>query len=181
MRQHILRLTCRTVNNGGIIAYPTESVYGLGCDPQNFFALTRIYAIKQRPNTKASILVAANIDQIIDWIIPPKNHWQHVIDSWPGPTTWIVQKSPSCPPWLGTKHAIAVRISANPTIQHICTTLQHPLISTSANISKHKPARTALMTRRIFGTQLDYIVPGKTGGSTNTSTIIDAETLKKIR
>lgn len=166
------------LRQGGVIAYPTEAVFGFGCDPFNIDAVTRLMELKQRPFQAGFILVAANWEQVepLTEPIPPAQQAQ-VIASWPGPVTWIFPCPPTVPTWLRGNHTgIALRISAHPIIQQLCLSFGGPIVSTSANVHGHPPARDFHTVQLLFENKVDFIVPGKVGSEQNPSRIRDAIT-----
>lgn len=173
----------RIVKAGGIIAYPTEAVFGLGCDPANPLAVSRLLAIKQRPPSKGLILVAANREQLDPWIQPlPTELEQRLTRSWPGPVTWLAPARDDCPTWLtGNHQTLAVRVSAHPRVRALCRRLGSALVSTSANVSSLRPARSVLEVQLRFARHIDYILPGELGGRARPSTIRDLLSGKTIR
>lgn len=183
MSQLRLRMAARTIHAGGIIAYPTEAVYGLGCDPNNAEALQRLLAIKQRPAHKGLILIAADFAQLAPFLQPLCAADQAILDAtWPGPCTWLVPALPSTPNWLRGRHdTLAVRVTAHHLAAALCQACGHALVSTSANISNRPPARTALAVRRQLGKQLDAVVAGATGGALNPTVIRDLRTQRQLR
>lgn len=174
---------CRCVNAGGIIAYPTEAVFGLGCHPGDPQAVARLLAIKRRPLSKGLILVAADRGQLDPWIQAlPARLEKRLQGSWPGPTTWLVPAAVDCPPWLtGVHRTLAVRVSAHPLVSALCQRLGHALVSTSANVSTLKPARSVLEVQLRFVNSIDYILTGTVGGRAQPTTIRDLESGKTIR
>jgi len=164
------------IQQGGILAYPTEAVYGLGCDPYNPDAVLRLLKLKQRSIDKGLILVAANYDQLDPFVMPLSNAIKRkVLASWPGPITWILPARPEVPHHLTGRHtSIAIRVSAHPVIKALCTKIDQALVSTSANISARPSARSALAVHAIFGQKIDYILPGKLSGTGKPSEIRDA-------
>lgn len=175
-----LRQAVRCLDAGGVIAYPTEAVFGLGCDPLNPQAVSRLLALKQRDVAKGLILIAADLAQLSPYIEPPTADIQARLDaSWPGPVTWLLKPRPHVPQWLtGAHHTIAVRVSAHPVANALCQTFGRALVSTSANPSHHPPARNSLTLRRYFHQQIDFIVPGKLGAQAKPTVIRDARTGK---
>lgn len=170
---------------GGVIAYPTEAVWGLGCDPLDNIAVARLLRIKQRAVDKGLILVAAHVQQLqglVDLRSLPPARLQVVQASWPGPHTWIVPVGPGAPAWIRGQHrGIAVRISAHPTVRALCESWGHALVSTSANLAGEPPAaRCEALDPRLLR-QLDGLVAGETGGATRPSTIADALTGEALR
>lgn len=181
--RQLIRRAARALQDGGIVAYPTEAVFGIGCDPQNHTAVRRLLSMKQRSSRHGLILVAANENQLADYLAPvARALTDRMRKTWPGPQTWIVPASPACPLWLSGEHgSIAVRVSAHPVVRALCESAQMAIVSTSANRSGHPPARSALACRMRFGAQLDVVVGGKTGGLAKPTTIRDVITGRVIR
>lgn len=172
------------LDQGGVIAYPTEAVYGLGCDPFNETAVLRLLDIKQRPLEKGLILIAAEPSQLHAFISPSVFvQYPEVTASWPGPNTWLLPCKPDTPLWLrGIHDTLAVRVTDHPLAAALCRAFGKPLVSTSANPNGYDPARTAAEVKAMFNDgQLDMIVEGETGGLVTVSTIRDARTGKQIR
>ncbi|KTD23051.1 L-threonylcarbamoyladenylate synthase [Legionella londiniensis] len=166
---------------GKIIAYPTEAVYGLGCDPFNEVAVNQLLALKKRPQEKGLILLISNWEQLsglIDDI--PSDKLAEVKKSWPGPVTWIFPKNKALPAWLtGSHNSIAIRMSAHQTAQELCK--DGPLISTSANLSGEPPARSHDELVEQFPQGIAGLVAGDLGGALNPSAIFDVLTGRKLR
>jgi L-threonylcarbamoyladenylate synthase len=178
-----LRRAVEVVRSGGVIAYPTESVYGLGCDPLEQDAVQRIFELKERDVAKGLILIASRIEQLLPYIddLPP-SVMQKLEASWPGPVTWVVPAAPAVPSWLsGGRATLAVRVTAHPVAAALCQALDMALISTSANRSGRSPARTALTVRTLFGGGVDEILPGAVGGLNKPTEIREALTGKVLR
>lgn len=182
MDQQHLQKAVRACEAGGVIAYPTEAVYGLGCLPMNENAVLRILELKGRSVEKGLIVVAEDIAQIhayVDFSQVPD--MQAIEDTWPGPYTWLVPAREETPKWLTGEHAtLAVRISENPVVRALCQELG-PIVSTSANPQSSEPARSSEQVRTYFSEQIDYIVPGNITGSLNPSEIRDAISGNVIR
>ncbi|MCW8919689.1 MAG: Sua5/YciO/YrdC/YwlC family protein [Gammaproteobacteria bacterium] len=160
---------------GGLIAYPTEAVYGLGCDPRNQQAVARLLHLKQRPWQKGMILIAASVEQLQPYIQPIDPRYQPQLDAtWPGPNTWLVPASESCPAWIcGTHTTVAVRVTAHPLVQALCTVFGGALVSTSANRAGRRPAKNALRVLRALGDEVDYCLHGELGGAARPTVIRD--------
>ncbi len=170
-------VAARTVREGGVIAYPTESCYGLGCDPFNKAAVARILQLKQRSQAKGLILVAddrSRFDSLLNW--PKQSVLQTIIDSWPGPVTWLIPTLKQAPNHLTGKHnTLAVRVSSHPLVQALCNACESALVSTSANPEGRVPAKTVSELTKYFGENaIDYILEGELGDDEQPSTIIDA-------
>lgn len=154
-----LRHAVRLLHAGGLIVYPTEAVYGIGCDPRNPQALRRLLALKHRDPRKGLILVAASEDQLAPFLHPQTRRAAYmtaVRESWPGPRTWVLPCADDISPLLrGAHDTLAVRVTAHPWVAALCRVFGGPLVSTSANIASRPPARGLLDVRRMFGVGLD--------------------------
>jgi len=163
---------------GSVIAYPTEAVWGLGCDPANETAVMKLLALKQRPVEKGMILVAADVTQLQGWVrldALAEDRRQAVLDSWPGAHTWIVPAGPLAPRWITGEHSgIAVRVSAHPQVRALCQAWGGPLVSTSANLAGEPPARSREELDPRLLRLLDGILDGQTGGLAQPTPIRDA-------
>jgi L-threonylcarbamoyladenylate synthase len=177
-----LREIVRRLRAGQIIAYPTEAVFGLGCDPCNATAVRRLLAIKRRPVSKGLILIAATLAQLEPFLEPLAAVFRARLEAtWPGPLTWLVPAR-QAPGWLrGTHATLAVRVTAHPLAAALCRTWGGPLVSTSANRSGRPPARSALAVRRRLGNRVDYIVPGAVGGARQPTEIHDLRSGQIVR
>lgn len=170
-----LRLAGRVVRDGGVIAYPTEGVYGLGCRPDDAAAVTRLLALKQRPVSAGLILIVADAGQLDGWIAPTRREADRLLAPAPSPVTWLVTAGELTPPWItGGRPKVAVRITAHPVAAALCRAAGMPLVSTSVNRRGKPPARTALGARVAFGRDLNLVVGGATGGAPGPSAIRDA-------
>lgn len=178
-----LREAARAIHGGGIIAYPTEAVYGLGCDPLDGAAVRRLLALKGRPAGKGLILIAADFDQLRPYVGQlEKPLMKQVLESWPGPNTWILPAARSLPGWLtGSHDSLAVRVTAHPVAAALCRRCNCPLVSTSANPSGHRPARTSLAVRRLFPSGVDLIVSGEVGSLSRPTPIRNAASGRLVR
>lgn len=178
-----IRQAVRTLKQGGLLAYPTEAVYGLGCLPDNHQALQRLLQLKQRPEDKGLILLASELAQLERWLSPvPTEIMDKVQASWPGPVTWIMPTpAPTSSLIKGRFNSIAVRISAHPLVREICQQCQSAIVSTSANITGRNMSYSALDVRRHFANQLDYILHGPLGDSDKPTVIKDALSGQIIR
>ena len=167
--------------SGGVIAYPTESVFGLGCDPSNEQAITKILEIKKRTLEMGFVLLTPNIKIVSGWVNMSNKQLKIFSSPSPKPTTYIVPASDSAPKWLAVNNTLAIRLSNDPFIKNICGLLGLPIVSTSANLHGEPPCRSADEVQKIMGSQLDYIVFKKTGPFNNPSTIVDLISGKTIR
>ena len=169
-----IQQAARVVRNGGVIAYPTEAVWGLGCDPWNDEAVERLLALKDRPVHKGLILVAAEVEQF-DFLLEdlPEIWLARLAGSWPGPNTWLVPHQNRLPEWISGQHdSVALRVSDHPQVRALCR-LTGPLVSTSANPAGRPSARSRLRVEQYFPGQLDAVLGGALGGRKNPSLIRD--------
>lgn len=173
------------LQQGEVIAYPTEAVFGVGCDPDNEQAVNKLLALKQRPVEKGLILIAADYDQLTPYIDDSQltaEQIQRIQASWPGPVTWVMPTKPGVPSFLtGQFETIAVRVTDHPLVQQLCRQFGKPLTSTSANLTGQAPGRTAEEVKQQLGQYLPAILQGDTGGRDNPSEIRDAKTGKVFR
>lgn len=178
-----LRRIARVLHSGGIIAYPTEAVFGLGCDPCNVHAVQRLLAIKCRPAEKGLILIAASFEQLEPWIDElPAAAMARALGTWPGPITWLWPARPRTPIHIRGRHStLAVRVTAHPLAADLCRAFGGALVSTSANRSGASPARSATRVRAQMGRDLDAVVPGMLGGVDRPTEIRDVLTGRVVR
>jgi len=170
------------LRGGGLIAYPTESCYGLGCDPRHPRALKRLIGLKGRGAAKGLLLIADHYKRLQPFVhaLSPADR-ARMQQSWPGPVSWVVPASAACPPLLtGGRPTIAVRVTAHAEAARLCRRLGMALVSTSANKSGKKPAKTAAECRRIFGAQV-RVIDGRIGTRKRPSTLIDLATGTVLR
>jgi len=168
-----IRQAVAAICGGGVIASPTEAVWGLSCDPFSEIAVARLLNLKARPEKKGLILVVAAMSQL-DWLLhdlpgPARARLQL---SWPGHTTWLVPHHDRVPHWIHGEHdTVAVRVSAHPAIKALCREWGGALVSSSANPAGCQPALHRFAVHRYFGDRLDYIVAGAVGGAPRPSVI----------
>jgi L-threonylcarbamoyladenylate synthase len=169
------------LKHGGVIAYSTESCFGLGCDPRNRAAVKKILRLKHRPWRKGLILVAANLQQVRRYIQPVSQVQQQTLSQhWPGPYTFLLPISKRAPKLVTGKHrTLAVRVSAYPDVARL-TWMFGPLVSTSANVAGGKPLTSATAVQRAFGSAV-RVLPGRVGKHKKPSVIIDLQSGKTLR
>ena len=176
-----LRRAVQYCNSGGVIAYPTESVFGLGCDPLDQIAVYKILQLKQRPVEKGMILIASNLEQLQPFLSTEQT-LDKLLKPQTIPTSWLVKPSNLTPDWITGKHPkLAVRITQHPIAQALCARLGYPLVSTSANPASLPPARNLLKLRHYFADNIDYCVSGDVGKANKPSQIIDLESGQIVR
>ena len=149
--------------------------------PEDFLAVSRILHIKKRNPGMGLVVIVSDIDQLMHWVAP-RTPRIALPSSDIRPVTWILPASDEVPWWIRGEHlGIAVRQTTHPIASKLCESANSALISTSANISGRPPARNVHILRRLFGTLVDYIVPGDCGPATGPSEIRDFETGKILR
>ncbi len=171
------------MRRGGVVLYPTEAVWGLGCDPFSERAVDHILTIKRRRRGMGLILVAATIRQFDPFLagIGPDQREQ-LAQSWPGPNTWLVPSNGYAPDWItGGKPTLAVRVTAHPLVVALCRAFGGPIVSTSANPHRLPPAKTALKARCYFQGEVDDVLPGRVGNSVRPSVIRNLSTGETVR
>ncbi|MBT4520944.1 MAG: L-threonylcarbamoyladenylate synthase [Halieaceae bacterium] len=178
VNQAITALDC-----SGVIACPTEAVWGLSCDPVDEMAVERLLQLKHRSPSKGLILVAADVAQLsalFDAL--PRPQYAKLTLSWPGPTTWLVPHRGLVPHWIHGDHdTVAIRVSSHPVVRALCWAWGGPLVSTSANPAHCQPPVELFQVRRYFANRLDYILPGAVGDSDRPTTIRDLNSDRIIR
>lgn len=178
-----LHRAARLMRRGAVVAYPTEAVWGLGCDPWNREAVHRILSLKVRPEHKGLILLAADSAQLL----PLMQHLSaeqraQLAATWPGPVTWLIPNHGWAPEWVtGRFSSVAVRVTDHPVAAALSRAFGGPIVSTSANPQGLAPARTGLGVRRYFGGALDAVAPGAVGRRRNPSEIRDLITGAPVR
>ncbi len=164
----------KAVENGAVIAYPTDTIWGFGCHPMLVPSIIKILDIKRRPVGKGLILLSSRLEYCDPYIDPslPKEQIDLIKREGQHPVTWLVPAATNCPVWLrGEFPAVAVRISNHPFIKAICDEMHSPIVSTSANRTGGSTIHNALQAQRQFGEELDYIVTGYDTGTNRASEI----------
>jgi L-threonylcarbamoyladenylate synthase len=178
-----MREAVRRLRAGGVIAYPTETVFGLGCDPLNAMAVLRLLDLKQRNIEQGIILIASDFTQLEPLLLPLSASVRNrILKTWPGPVTWTLPCVPETPVWLrGVHTSLAVRLTSHLLARTLCESWNGPLVSSSANRHGKPPATSALGVRNAFDGELDYILHGKVSGTGKPSEIRDGITGRVLR
>ena len=173
----------RIVRTGGVIAYPTEAVFGLGCLPRDRRAVMRVLAIKRRSWRKGLILIGAELAQLERYVVlPPEPRRGEILASWPGPHTWVLDARAEAPRWItGGSASVAVRVTAHPVAAELCRAVGDALVSTSANLSRRPPHRRLLKLRSDLGAEVDYVLAGPLGGLAAPTAIRDGRSGRVLR
>ena len=167
---------------GEVIAYPTEAVYGLGCNPFDVQAVKKLFHVKQRPFEKGVILIAASVEQVLPYVELLNTAWEDkVLQTWPGSVTWVLPAKEGVPDWVtGGRKTVAIRVSDHPVVQALCLAYGQPLVSTSANITSQAPAMSCLDIQTIFKGKIPC-VEGRLGGLDKPTQIKEAKTGRVLR
>jgi len=170
---------------GDVIAYPTEAVFGLGCDPDNEQAIRRLLALKQRPEHKGLIIIAADTSQLLNYVrddLITHEMWQKAKQTWPGPVTWLMPAKKSVSKLLTGEHdTLAVRVTDHTIARQLCEHFGKPIVSTSANISGLSATRSVDEVNQQFTNGLSCIVDGAVDRDASPSEIRDLASNKIIR
>lgn len=165
------------LKKGKIIAYPTEAVYGIGCDPFNESAVEKIKKLKSRKPDQGFILIASDWSQISNLCEKiPEDKMLEVYKSWPGPTTWVFPASKNAPAWICSNDTIALRVTDHPIAKKLCEEFGSPIVSTSANPASLTPAKTAEEVKNYFNNEIDFLVEGELGSLVKPTQIKNALT-----
>ena len=183
MTNYRIRRAAHHLWSGGVIAYPTEAVWGLGCDPLDPEAFDHILELKRRPVEKGVILIAASAGQLRPYLGDlSAEEMKRLRSPRPVPTTWVVPASPHAPEWItGGRRTLAARITGHPLAAALCRVFGGPIVSTSANPQAKPPARTALKVRCYFPAGEVHVVPGPLGGVARPSEIRDLRSGEILR
>lgn len=172
-RQPDYRRLAAHLKAGGLIAYPTESCFGLGCDPSNRAAVQRLLKLKQRPQCKGLIIIAFSCKQLTRYLPELSEEQQQKLHSDGAKAiTYLMPVRPSTPHWLrGCHDTLAIRLTAHPVARSLCRGVRSALVSTSANQSGMRPARSYAECQRLFGHAV-WVLPGLVGKRRQPSRIV---------
>jgi L-threonylcarbamoyladenylate synthase len=183
MLPHRLELAAKTLLQGGVVAYPTEAVWGLGCNPLDPSAVNKLLSLKHRQIENGLILVAADIQQLAPYLqglsatLQDKLHNKGLV-----PTTWLIPDNGFAPRWItGGHNRVAVRVSVHPVVVDLCRGFGGPIVSTSANITGRPALLREWQLRRCFGDKINYYLSGQLGGGVRPTEIRDVISDEVIR
>lgn len=178
-----IREGVRHIAEGGLVAYPTDTVYGVGCDPYNGAAVLHLLSLKQRSIAHGVILIGSALNQFIPFLAPlAQTTLRRLGTATKTPVTWVLPCREDTPAWLTGQHrTLAVRVTQHPVAAALCDRWGGPIVSTSANLHGHRPATSPLQVRKAFNGQLDYILHGHDGATNMPSTIRDGITGMVLR
>ncbi len=181
-REIAIGRAAQVLRAGGIVAYPTEAVFGLGCLPGDRAAVLRLLAIKRRSWRKGLILIGATLAALERYVELPPERRGEILATWPGPVTWVLPARRGAPRWIsGGRDTIAVRLTAHPIAKRLCERTGAALVSTSANVSRRPPHRRLLRLRQDLGRGVDYVLAGALGNLAQPTVIRDGRTNRVLR
>jgi L-threonylcarbamoyladenylate synthase len=168
---------------GGVVAYPTEAVWGLGCDPFSEAAVNKILALKGRSASKGLIVIADCSDRFAPFLqgLDPE-HLQRFKTTRAKPTTWLVPDNGTAGQWIRGEHStLALRVTRHPLAAALCQAFAGPIVSTSANPQGLPAATTGDKVKIYFAEGVDFQTEGAVGDSGNASEIIDLVSGQVVR
>ncbi len=171
------------LQRGGLVAYPTESCYGLGAAPDNRRALNKILRLKKRPQGKGLIVAANSLKQLGGLLRPLAEDERRELESvWPAAKTFVLPADRRVLPELRGRgrSKLAVRVPDHVLVRRLCAIVRTPLVSTSCNRSGGRPCKSEREARRLFGRQV-WVIGGRTGGRRAPSEIIDWDSRRRLR
>ena len=165
-----------------IFAYPTEGVWGIGCNPFSEKAVKKLINLKKRPKNKGIIVLAGSLQQLLPFTQHLSEKLKKRMNSkWPGPHTWLVPSSPDIPKWLiGPTGLVALRLSDHKTVIELTESFNMPICSSSANISGQEPAKNLDEIRTFFGNKV-LIIEGELGGLKKPTPVQNLESKEWLR
>ena len=173
----------RHIQRGGLIAYPTESCYGIGANPRHAHALRAILRLKKRPQHKGFITIGNNLAEVEPVLQrQPENVRQHLRATWPAPISFVLPAHPRVLPLLrgNQRNRLAVRVPNHAVARELCRIAGTPLVSTSCNQSGKRACKSEREVRRLFGRKL-WIVGGRVGKRKQPSEIVDWAENRRLR
>ena len=168
----------RIISQGGVIAFRTDTFYGLGADPFNATAVAKVRALKGREENKPILLLLADASEVDRFIADRSKEFDEVARKfWPGPLTIVGRAVANLPSEItaGTG-TVGVRVPADSSVRDLVRQCGGALTATSANPSGSEPARSAKEVRDYFGDRIDLIVDGGEVSATEPSTVLDVTT-----
>ncbi|MFO7891798.1 MAG: L-threonylcarbamoyladenylate synthase [bacterium] len=173
--ENVLEHIIHRLNNGAVIGYPAETVYGLGCDALNVSAVKRIYQLKGRDYSYPMIVLVKDKSMVNELTSNIPEVAEKVMNEfWPGPLTIIFKASPKIPDILiGGGKTIGVRISSDPVCKTLIEKFKNPLVSTSANPTGYKPATSVKQLTNYFKSEIDLVIDSGSRNRSAVSTVLN--------
>jgi L-threonylcarbamoyladenylate synthase len=183
--QQVVSAEVSALKKGGLIVYPTEAVWGIGCDPRNETAVMSLLNAKQRDVEKGLILIASDYSQLLPYVDENKltaDRKEQIFSTWPGPYTWLFPAAKGAPSWItGGSELIAVRVTSHPSVVRMCNEFSGAIVSTSANITGTPTEHSLENVKQVFGEQVEVYVNEQLGGNNQASIITNSLTGEVIR
>jgi L-threonylcarbamoyladenylate synthase len=176
------RQAIQKIEQGEVIAYPTEAVFGLGCDPLNQEAVYKLLALKKRKLDKGLILIASSLEQLEPYLLLNQTINRRIKKTWPGAVTWIIPAQSWVPEWLTGEHtSLAVRVTAHPIARQLCQHYGQPLVSTSANTANQASATKSWQVLKSLNVDDLFVMPGSVGGLKQATPIYNVLNQQQLR
>lgn len=157
----MIDMVVEILKRGGVIAYPTDTLYGIGCDIMNKKAIERIYQIKQWPKNKPFSFICSDLKNISQYAKVSNYAYKTMRRLLPGPYTFVLDGSKQVPKMMLTKRKTAgIRVPDNPICHALIATLGNPIISTSASTPQGELFNEPWLIEEHFGRQLDFVIDG---------------------
>lgn len=160
-QERLIAKVVEVLESGGIIAYPTDTTYGIGCSIFNKKGIERIYLLKQREKKKPFSFICSDLSEVARYAKVSNYAFKVMKRLLPGPYTFVMEASSIVPDLVQTKQkTVGIRIPDNPICLSLVQNLGHPIITTSANLSGEEPIGDPFLVEQSMGKQLDLIVDG---------------------
>lgn len=160
-QKRLISRVVECIKQGGIVAYPTDTIYGLGCDIFNRKGIKRIYQIKERVHRKPFSFICADLSDVANYAQVSNFAFKIMKRYLPGPYTFVLEATRVVPDLLVTKQkTVGIRIPSNPIALAIVRELGHPLVTTSANLSGEEPCYDPSLIEEELGKQINMVVDG---------------------
>lgn len=151
----------QSLKNGGIIAYPTDTTYGIGCSIFNKRGIERIYLMKEREKKKPFSFICSSLSEVTRFARVSNVAFKYLKRYLPGPYTFVLEATREVPDLLLTRQkTVGIRIPDNRICLDLVTALGNPIVTTSANLSGEEPVCDPFLIEEAFGKQLDYVIDG---------------------
>jgi L-threonylcarbamoyladenylate synthase len=174
----LIEQAAKVIRGGGVVLYPTDTIYGLGCDPFNQTAVRRILKIKKRPVEKGMLVLIPGLEWLEKLSVQTDSGVLQICERfWPGPLTVLLAATPKLSPELtGSEGKIGIRWPANLFLQAWMEKIPGPLVSTSANLSGRKMVESAAELSKQFGSQIELFIQSRETMEGTASTVLDLTT-----
>ena len=177
-----VNLTADYLKRGLVIAYPTDTVYGLGCDARSTEAIKRINKIKSEKGSKPLLILISDFKMLKKYCFVNSMQMEYLKDVWPGPVTVVLKRRPNLPPELtGGLNSLAVRLPDNDFLTKIISEVDFPIVSTSLNKKGEKPLVNPQNLEKHFKYLPDLLIDAGECKRTKPSRLVDIRDINDIR